>query len=397
MPRRSFETPRSLLTSPAPRSPGNEADAQDEATQDLREMLAPKSQTNMLPEYAPAFDPRCAVFDLRPETHFDLRCSSAASTTATSLSPVPMPFPLSPASFPDSDFVSPTEPEDDIDAPSLEDQKHQCPPGALDKSSWLQARKVFVGGIPQTVDQNALYHIFSKIGKVKKAWLQLFHNDQGFSRESPAKKHRGFGFVIFCEKQSVDALLGTDFSRFVCFDNDMRLEVKQSVNKAPSEEKETAGKAKRSTTESPVPYPTIHRNTVASSHTFPSASPVGLQMPSCPSPWQGPSVAMAPLAFLISVQIVPAFPVEGTSAGQWAPLGGITASSYPPVAPAPEQGRQQPNSSVQQADQQNPLDQQPHSWSLPNFLSEGFVGQKHQNSEELKIALLEAQPECYYD
>lgn len=394
MPRRSFESPSSLLTPPAPRSPGNEADAQDletprpfwygadedEATQDLREVLAPKSSwTKMLPEYAPAFD---------------LRCSSAASTTATALSPAPMPFPTSPASSPDRDFVSPTEPEDDIDAPSPEDQQHQCPPGALDKSSWLQARKVFVGGIPQTVDQNGLYHMFSKIGKVKKAWLQLFHNnDQGACRESPAKKHRGFGFVIFYEKHSIDALLGTDFSKFVCFDNDMRLEVKRSVSKAPSEEKETAGKAaKRPTVESPAPYQSMHRNTVASPHTFSSASPVGLQMPSCPSPWQGPSVGMAPQAFLIAVPFVPvpAFPFEGTSAVQWAPLGGITVSSYPPV-------RQQPNSSVAQAGQQNPLDQQPHSWALPNVLLEGFVGQKPQNSEELKIALLEAMPECYDD
>lgn len=101
---------------------------------------------------------------------------------------------------------------------------------------------------------------------------------------------------------------------------------------------------------------------------------------------------MAPQAFLIAIPFVPAFPVqvEGTSAVPWAPLGGITVSSYPPV-------RQQPNSSVAQAGQQNPLDQQPQSWSLPNVLLEGFVGQKPQNNEELKIALLEVMPECYHD
>jgi len=280
----------------------------------------------------------CDVFKLRLETHLDMCCSSPASTTATALSPMSMP----------------TEPEDDIDAPSpgSEDQKHQCPPGALDKSSWLNARKVFVGGIGQTVDRNALYDMFSEFGKVEKAWVSLFHNDPGVCRESPGQTHRGFGFVIFCEKQSVDALLGTEFSRFVHFDNHM-LEVKQSISK------ETARKAKRSTMESPVPYPTIPRNTEASSHTFPSASPVGLQRPSCPSPWQVQSFAMAPQAVLIPVQFVPAFPVQATLPVQWPPLGGITVSSYPPVAPAPQQIRQQPNSSVAQAGQQNPLDQQP--------------------------------------
>jgi len=389
-PRRSFETPSNLLTPPAPLFPGNGADAQDlktprpfywhgadqdEATEDLREILAPKSSwTKLMPEYAPAFD---------------LRCSSAASTSATALSPVPMQFPISPASSSDLDIVSPTDPEDDIDAPSSEDQQHQCPPGALDKSSWLQARKVFVGGIPQTVDQKELYSMFSKHGKVKKAWLQLFHNDQGASKESPAKKHRGFGFIIFCEKQSVDKLLGTDLSLFVCFPNDIRLEVKRSVSKASSEEKETAGKAKRSTMETSPPRSTMHQNTVASSHTFPSASPVGLQMPSCPSPWQGPSVAIVPQAILIPVPM-PFFPVVGATAVPWAPLGGITVCSYPSVAPAPQQ-------IGQQAGQQNPLDQQPHSWSLPDVLLEGFVGEKPQNSEEMKSALLGAMPESYDD
>jgi len=335
---------RCISCADTPVEPFRYAADEDEATQDFPDVLAPKSSTKIL----------------RLETHLDMRCSSPASTTATALSPVSMRFPLSPASSPDRDFVSPTEPEDDIDAPSpdSEDQKHQCPPGALDKRSYLNARKVFVGGIPQIVDRNALYHMFSKFGKVEKVLL-MFHNDQGVCRESPAQ-HRGFAFVIFCEMQSVDALLGTDFSRIVRFDNDM-LEVKRSVSKALSEKKETAGKAKRSTMESPVPYPTIPRNTEASSHTFPSASPVGLQMPSCPSPcqYQGPSCAMALQAFLIPVQFVPAFPVQATSPVQWPPLGGITVSSYPPVAPAPQQIRQQPNSSVAQAGQQNPLHQQP--------------------------------------
>jgi len=294
------------------------------------------------------------------------------------VSPVPLLFPLSPSeSAPDRDFVSLTDPEDDIDAPSrevhAEDVKHQCPPGALDKSSWLQARKVFVGGIPQTWDQKELYSNFSRIGKVKKATLMLPHNDQGASKGSPAKKHRGFAFVVFCEIESVFKLLDTDFSRFVSFPNDVTLEVKRSVSKAPSEEKKSAGKAKRSTMETAPPQTPTHQKTVASSHTFPSASPVGLQMSSCPSPWQSPSVAIAPQAFLIPYPVlvpVPAFPAGVTTAVQWAPLGGITACSYPPVAPAQQRvGQQPPKTSAAQPGQHNPLDQQPHRRSLPDDLS----------------------------
>jgi len=393
MPRRSFETPSSLPTSPAPRSVwfGRSISVRNtflDIADDVDDPLAPPplARASTVPSAPHRYEDddededlqtdsgvaRCiswpdtppepfryaadeedeAVFKLRLETHLDMRCSSPASTTATALSPMST-FPLSPASSPDQDFGS-----DDIDAPSpgSEDQKHQCPPGALDASSCLNARKVFVGGIPPFVDGDALYRMFSKFGKVKKAWVQLVRNDQGVCRESPGQKHRGFAFVIFCEEQSVDALLGTHFSRLVRFDNDMRsvlLEVKRLVSK------ETARKAKRSTMESPVPYPTIPRNTEASSHTFPSASPVGLQRPSCPSPWQVQSFAMAPQAVLIPVQFVPAFPVQATLPVQWPPLGGITVSSYPPVAPAPQQIRQQPNSSVAQAGQQNPLDQQP--------------------------------------
>merc|ERR1719454_2669669 len=46
-----------------------------------------------------------------------------------------------------------------------------------EKAKWAQVRKIFVGGIPQSMDQNSLYKLFSKTAKVKKAWLQMFHAD----------------------------------------------------------------------------------------------------------------------------------------------------------------------------------------------------------------------------
>merc|ERR1719321_822901 len=104
-------------------------------------------------------------------------------------------------SSPDPAFLFGSDFDDSLETPTL-DQQPEHPPGALDKSSWLQARKVFVGGIPQTVDQNGLYQMFSKFGKVKKAWLQLFHPDR-VGQANGAKKHRGFGFVVFYEKHSL--------------------------------------------------------------------------------------------------------------------------------------------------------------------------------------------------
>merc|ERR1712232_121777 len=147
----------------------------------------------------------------------DNRCLSSASTCATS----PPPRSISPPLSPDYDFDA------GIESP-LQAQQPQCPPGALDKSSWLQARKVFVGGVPQIVDNDGLFHMFSKIGKVKKAWVQ-FHSDHGGAHMR--RHHRGFGFVIFYENHSIDRLLGEDSSRFVCFGDTLKLEVKRAINK----------------------------------------------------------------------------------------------------------------------------------------------------------------------
>jgi hypothetical protein len=93
----------------------------------------------------------------------------------------------------------------------------------------LQARKVFVGGIPQTVDQNGLYHMFSKAGKVKKTWIQTHRGDRSEDSSSTARNHRGFGFVIFHEKQSVDRMLGDKPS--IRFGEDVQLEVRRAIGK----------------------------------------------------------------------------------------------------------------------------------------------------------------------
>jgi hypothetical protein len=199
--------PRSMPTSPITYAPSEDVfkglgdarsfwyDVEDEAARDLQEVMGCK----MLPDWIPAFP---------------ARCSSVASTYAPSSPPPSISQPLSPVPTLE---LSPFSPVPTVVRSELssESPAPHCPPGALDKSSWLQARKVFVGGIPQTIDQNALYHMFSKIGKVKKAWVQLFHADH--DRVPAGKHHRGFGFVIFHEKHSIDQLLGEDSQRFICF------------------------------------------------------------------------------------------------------------------------------------------------------------------------------------
>merc|ERR1712048_811912 len=88
--------------------------------------------------------------------------------------------------------------------------------------------KIFVGGIPQSVDSTDLYKLFSKVAKVKKAWLQTYSQERCVSN---ARKHRGFGFIIFSDKQAVDQLLGEDTSKFVKFGDGLEFEVKRAVGK----------------------------------------------------------------------------------------------------------------------------------------------------------------------
>jgi len=91
-------------------------------------------------------------------------------------------------------------------------------------------KKVFVGGIPQDITQDDLYNIFNEFGNVKKAWLQS-HRAAGKTgiSQSPPHNHRGFGFVIFSDKASVDKLLGRAASRFLHLPDTRRLEVKRAV------------------------------------------------------------------------------------------------------------------------------------------------------------------------
>jgi len=245
----------------------------------------------------------------------------------------------------------------------------QCPIGALDKSSWLQARKVFVGGIPQSIDQNGLFHMFSKIGKVKKAWLQLFRADSIAGQAQATKKHRGFGFVIFYERDSIDQLLGNEFSQFISFGNDLKLEVKRATGKTSAQEPSIESNKK--------PEELSSRAPPAASLAWPGASHVGLQTRQFPR--QPVSLGAQPF---VNLPCVPPFPRAQASVVQ-RPFGSTLAcpsSTAPPVPfPQLQPWVAGPQSSCQ---------------FLPPALLNVFAGQSRQ---QMELMLLHALPERYED
>jgi hypothetical protein len=247
------------------------------------------------------------------------------------------------------------------------------PPGVPDTATWQQVRKVFVGGIPQSIDQNDLYKLFSKFGKVKKAWLQIFHTDyrnQAFStsrchpgdcgdQASTARKHRGFGFVIFFEKQSVDKLLGEEFSQFICFSEGLRLEVKRAIGKAGSfGTPDLSSKAKSRVD------PGLHEARSPSSSNRLQATP----SMTVSSPWQNyPSAAVNNCGPL---PCVPPFP------SSWEPTELQWARETSPLAA---------------------VDTDPALQFLTYDLLNGFQGERPRNCQELASVLRDAMPDRYDD
>lgn len=93
-----------------------------------------------------------------------------------------------------------------------------------------QDRKVFVGGVPQDLNQDDLYAIFSEYAGVKKAWLQKCRATDDNGNSNPPQNHRGFGFVIFHDPNAIEELLGGNASRFIVLRNGAKLEVKRALS-----------------------------------------------------------------------------------------------------------------------------------------------------------------------
>jgi len=254
--------------------------------------------------------------------------------------------------------------------------------------------------------------MFSKIGKVKKAWLQLFHADRGAGQAPSQKKHRGFGFVIFYEKQSIDQLMGNELSRFVCV-GDLKVEVKRAIGKTSThvpEEQLSTGTRMKSEMMSPMsPTPPLswQSPSPAASQTWqrspspelsyeqlanlanlpnPASSQACQSSPAASQRWDGKPKqpllvglqAHANVPWMPPLAPVPPFPFLETSAAQY-PTVPLTTSSSQALPSQPVTDPQLPCQFV------------------PNVLLDGFVGQKPLNRQELKLALLEAMPDHYDD
>lgn len=371
-------------------------DVEEQATRDLHAALGYERPAKTLPD-------GLQIGPWLPS--FDLRCLSSASTCANSVASPEPPSCVTPPLSPEIALAAlQFDSSDGFESPT---QQPLCPPGALDKSSWLQARKVFVGGIPQHIDQNGLYHMFSKIGKVKKAWLQLFHADRA-SAQPKEKKHRGFGFVIFYEKAALDQLLGDAFARFITFPDDVKLEVKRAIGKNAQtpDEAQSAGKAKKvesaptSACQTPSPAGPLAQQSPATQqkqpqpkgmpddttkelevHSANGMSPASPQIWQCvaalPQAWQrGASPALvARFQNYINLPCIPPFPGVQPSPVQW-PMAPAVMPSCPPPDP------------------------QPNFQTVANTVLGNLVGQQIQRPltpQELAQALEDAQPDHYDD
>jgi hypothetical protein len=230
-----------------------------------------------------------------------------------------------------------------------------------EKAKWAQIRKIFVGGIPQSMDQNSLYKLFSKTGKVKKAWLQMFHADSP-EGQGPIKKHRGFGFVIFAEKEAVDQLLGDEFSKVIYFGDGVRLEVKRAVGKTgslttPENIPKTPGLVSQGSRDNTPPI--LELSTALQDQPLQiSLATVFKDLPNVP-PF--PCAQSAPVPWQCQTTWAVAIPVQQ-------------------VQPHP---RPSLHGSI--------------SKQVPSILLDGYVGCKPRNEHELEMVLRNAMPDCYDD
>jgi hypothetical protein len=351
-PRKAFDAVRGLQTSPSPSTPKMDAlhclngarsfwCGVDEATKDLHDVISGQSNAKILPDYTPAFRFRCA------------------SNASTSMGPSPdLDRSVSPLHC-----ISPSPLSEFAGTPLDADAPRGC-----HSPSWLQARKVFVGGIPQRIEQQDLYKMFTSVGRVKKAWLQMFHQNHYANREPGAKNHRGFGFVVFSEKNTVDRMLGDDHSRFIAFDG-LRLEIKRAVGKVDGavgtpdvySEADSMAKGDEGTVRA------VTGCSPASRNTYLLTSPISAQISMHFDDYELPPV--------------PPFPTWSSSDVPGSDNNNANQAMVLPATVPP----------------QHIIATNFVYTSLSDVLLDGFLGQKPRNKEELERALLQALPDRYDD
>mmetsp|Transcript_24821 Transcript_24821/g.45536 ORF Transcript_24821/g.45536 Transcript_24821/m.45536 type:complete len:598 (-) Transcript_24821:84-1877(-) len=182
-----------------------------------------------------------------------------------------------------------------------------CGTSRSETASPAQERKIFVGGVPQDFAQEDLYDVFHEFGPIRKAWLQKCKPGQpgGGSSSAIAHNHRGFGFVVFQDRASIDEkLLGTSDTRMLAlppkFSGGKAIEVKRAKSNNQMQQEATAGKQSPAPTapiqEEPVtPQRSRRRQQVASSQAKASAQVSKPQLePGQQSPVQTGSTTFSP-------------------------------------------------------------------------------------------------------
>jgi hypothetical protein len=239
--------------------------------------------------------------------------------------------------------------------------------------SWLQARKVFVGGVPQNIDEKDLFRLFSQLGRVRKAWLQRAHFDIYSGEGVAEKKHRGFGFVIFHDECTVEQMLGEEFSKFICFEDSLKLEVKRAVSKTVSAVATLDG---------------MH-NSVAQDPFSRSSSDSS----------QSDGIGSPPLQSWQAVSWLTPF-AEPLDASSMLPLPSclpVFASAHTLVAQKPVEIKALSVCSHLQANSPQSKFALPMECPFLQILLDGFAGQRPCNAQELERMLLNALPERYED
>jgi hypothetical protein len=106
------------------------------------------------------------------------------------------------------------------------------PPGVLLKSPGSQERKVFIGKIPHDMSEETFRQkmLARWPKKIQQVWVQKHKNEQAPS----GKVHRGFGFAIYKDRETIDELLGNAASAFVDLSDEIEIEVKRAEQKGSS-------------------------------------------------------------------------------------------------------------------------------------------------------------------
>jgi hypothetical protein len=314
----------------------------EELLEHLQAPLKKKTPILEFPEWLPAFEV----------------CSTSRASTSVGSSPG-LEEPSTPAHTPARSPERPRSPQ--VPAESTKQVS------TSEQQANKQCRKVFVGGIPQSIDHNELYKMFNKIAKVKKAWLQMFQADK--ENQAPAnaasKQHRGFGFVVFSDARSVDQLLGEDFSKFINFGDDLKLEVKRAIGK-PNASATTPESVREGST---CGTPQEHLGSISLSAALCETRTANAEQ----------NVA-CPILLAEAVDNTPCVgPMQWQCGGHFAIL--------PCVPPFP----------FVEASPQIAATVSPERYDVPDVLLDGFLGQKPQSKEELAFVLQQAMPEIYED